>query len=314
MDSKSASGLAPPPAYTLHPSDSTGTSQAVPKLPNTWTSHLQHHLSCLPERIRNARNAHAVQQELDDSLLIEQLAPDVEAFLARLGRLHPAPALATLILVPETAVPPHATSSEADEVREGDVCEYSRVKMPNTTKPSDYQAPKGEAGRREEDQDNGDASWSVRNQFSDWGRFGDSTSSVDGSGHGSGCSWWQDEEMAGRLAGYLRPQLPREDTQTYSPPVQVAVEQQIPAQKEKKDWDWGSWKGYRSGTRVSKGVASAGESTNNKSVAKQGQRRACKEPRMLTMAREVDFVVQSDLGLLESIRGWAVVVEVRIRG
>ena len=92
-----------PPPYTVHAGDHVSASRNTQEV--SLTSHLQQHLTSLPNRIRMNREAYSVQQSLDDASLLDLLLPEIDDFLVYLGGLHNAPRLAHLTLVPRLLWP-----------------------------------------------------------------------------------------------------------------------------------------------------------------------------------------------------------------
>ncbi len=125
--------------------------------------------------------------------------------------------------------------------------------------------------------------------------------------------------MARRLARHLQPATRNEPTPLQTP-VQVAVEARLPAQKEKKGWFWGK-KGNTSGstsTFAAKTVQADVESFPGRGNAtqpppKEAQKKGKGGARMSVTAEEVAFRSENELGLMESTRGWAVVVVVQVK-
>ncbi|KAI1359880.1 hypothetical protein F5Y08DRAFT_63878 [Xylaria arbuscula] len=333
-----------PPPYSISSPSYLGDQTS----PNDITSLLQQHLASLPTRIRMTREAHSVQQSLDDASIVDLLLPKIHDYLAYLGSLHPTPKLAHLTLIPEAAVPPNAVLSGMDEMRRrGESCEVARVRLDLGGGSSDEKKGAGaEAGSSNITQTTTATSsenWSVGREFSDWGRFGDSPSSTSDASRSGGLLWWNDEDMARRLARHLQPTAaPAEQSvPAVQSSVQAAVEARIPAQKEKEKEVKPGWavsrlseRFRRSGNTPTSTSTSTyatktvqrevdsfpgrpGESPlspharDKKSV--QERRNNGKGAKMSVTAEEVAFRSENDFGLMESVRGWAVVVVVRVR-
>ncbi|KAI0407772.1 hypothetical protein F4802DRAFT_486959 [Xylaria palmicola] len=299
-----------PPPYSVHFDHHASASQATQAA--SLTSHLQSHLTSLPNRIRMNREAHSIQQSLDDASLLDLLLPEIDDFLTYLGSLHTTPRLAHLTLVPEAAVPPDAVLSGMAEMRQrGEVCRLVRV----NTKPSSDEKKSATSSDPVPGASDGET-WSVGREFSDWGRFGDPTSSSD-SPQARDVLWWKDEDMAHRLARHLQPPPAPAPLQT---PVQVAVEERLPAQKAKKGWLWGR-KGSASGgdstfaTKTVQADVDAFPARDDTTHTTQGNARERDQngARMSVAAEEVAFRIENDLGIVESARGWAVVVTVHVK-
>ncbi|KAI0860265.1 hypothetical protein F4860DRAFT_225019 [Xylaria cubensis] len=310
MDSKRMSEEELPPPYSVHVGDHVSASQSTQEV--SLTSHLQQHLTSLPNRIRMNREAHSVQQSLDDASLVDLLLPEIEDFLAYLGGLHNAPKLAHLTLVPETAVAQNAVLSGMEDMRRrGEICRVARVKIhPNNDEKKSTTTRDSKQGASTS-QD-----WSVGREFSDWGRFGDSTSSTDSS-QGQSMLWWRDEDMARRLARHLQP---LEEPAPLQTSVQATVEERLPAQKPKKGWFWGrkgstssSTSTYATKTVQADVESFPGRGASTQTTTQKGREQDNTGARMSVTAEEVAFRIENDMGIVESARGWAVVVAVHVK-
>ncbi|TRX92229.1 hypothetical protein FHL15_006844 [Xylaria flabelliformis] len=310
MDSKQMPEEELPPPYSVHVGDHVSSSQSTQEV--SLTSHLQQHLTSLPNRIRMNREAHSVQQSLDDASLVDLLLPEIEDFLAYLGGLHNAPKLAHLTLVPETAVAQDAVLSGMEDMhRRGEICRVARVKLHpnNDEKKSTTTRDSKEGASTSQD-------WSVGREFSDWGRFGDSTSSTDSS-QGQSMLWWRDEDMAQRLARHLQP---LEEPAPLKTSVQETVEERLPAQKPKKGWFWGrkgstssSTSTYATKTVQADVESFPGRGASTQTTAQKGREQDNTGAKMSVTAEEVAFRIENNLGIVESARGWAVMVAVHVK-
>ncbi|KAI0452885.1 hypothetical protein F5B21DRAFT_481472 [Xylaria acuta] len=310
MDSKRIPQEELPPPYSVHVGDHGSASHSTPEV--SLTSHLQQHLTSLPNRIRLNREAHSIQQSLDDASLVDLLLPEIDDFLAYLGGLHNTPKLAHLTLVPETAVAQNAVLSGMEEMRrQGEICRVARV---NTNPKNDEKKSTTTRDSRQSASTSRD--WSVGQEFSDWGRFGDSTSSPNLS-QAQSMLWWRDEDMAQRLARHLQPPTEPVSLQTS---VQATVEERLPAQKPKKGWLWGKKGSVSSSTStfatktVEADVESfPGRGNTTQTAAQKGREQESSGASMSVTAEEVAFRIENDLGIVESARGWAVVVAVHVK-
>jgi hypothetical protein len=313
MDSKYTLEQSPPP-YSVHASDGTSESASSSGYTREVTTHLQQQLASLPRHIRSTQEAHSVQQSLDDSSLLDALLPEIDGFLTYLSSLHITPKLAHLTLVPEAAVPPHAILSGMEEMRQrGELCQVARVNLysskedkTKSTHPTDHNQGVSDW-----------QSWSSGQEFSDWGRFGESGTSTTHSSRARSLLWWTDEDMARRLARILQPTTTANESPSLQTPVQAIVEQQLPAKKEKKGWFWGRKGSTSSPTFATKTVEmdvdavparfNTPQQVTTPRTEQQGG------PKMSVTAEEVAFRSENDFGLMESLRGWAVVVAVQVR-
>ncbi|KAJ8127902.1 hypothetical protein O1611_g5734 [Lasiodiplodia mahajangana] len=307
MDSKQIPEEDLPPPYSISASHNSQDGSI--------TAHLQHNLTSLPNRIRMNQEAHSVQQSLDDASILDLLLPEIDDFLSYLGGLRSAPKFSHLFLIPETAVPPNAVLSRMEDMhKRGELCRVARVRMNMSSDEKKTSSKHDHSQGVDRSQD-----WSVGREFSDWGRFGDSSSSTDPS-QGESMLWWKDEDMAGRLARHLQPTMARDEPAPIKTPVQAIVEERLPAQKEKKGWFRGKKESSSSSTSTfaTKTVQSAVESFPGKDNTtlpntKKTRERENGGAKMSVTAEEVAFRTQNDFGLMESVRGWAVVVVVHVK-
>ncbi|GAP83886.1 putative NAD-dependent epimerase dehydratase family protein [Rosellinia necatrix] len=313
MDSKHVSDEELPPPYSVRASDRTSASHGIR---SSSVSHLQQHLASLPNRIRMTREAYSVQQSLDDTSLLDFLLPEVDDFLAYLGNLHTTPRLAHLTLIPDVAVPRNAILSGMEEMRQrGEPCRVARVSI----NLGGDERKKSAAARSPSRDTKNVEDWSTGREFSDWGRFGDSTSDTD-SPQARDMLWWRDESMARRLARHLQPAPAKSEPAPLQTPVQATVEQRLPAQKEKKGWFWSKkpTASSNNSTFATKSVKTDVEVFPGRDAATQPAAEETREKeddgtKMSVIAEEVAFRSENDFGIMESTRGWAVVVTIHIK-
>ncbi|KAF2963079.1 hypothetical protein GQX73_g10494 [Xylaria multiplex] len=275
-----------PPPYSVHAGDHSAQEGSL-------TTQLQQHLASLPTRIRQTQEAHSVQLSLDD------------------GSLHTTPKLAHLTLIPEAVVPPDAILSGMEEMRQrGEPCRVARVKL--NLGSNEKKSP---AAHESSQAANNSQEWSPGREFSDWGRFGESPTAADPS-QSQNTLWWRDEDMARRLARRLQPTNGNEPAPLQTP-VQETVEERLPAQKEKKGWFWGKKANTGStSTFAAKTVqvdveTFPGRGNATLPPAKKNAEKERGGARMFVTAEEVAFRTENALGLMESSRGWAIVVAVQ---
>lgn len=305
-----------PPPYTL--------STTTPSTPLTT------HLAALPARLRAAAAHHRASRSADAAALS---APHVAAFVERLtrlaaasssssgggggGRAIPIGTTAELVLVPAAAVPRGwALSGAAERRREGEVVRVARVEGPvRGGGEKGGSEKKGGAPARDDadddDDDDGDhrdgrQDFDAATEFDDWGRWG------EGAGAGTDDSdllWWRDEAMAAGAAAHLRPGEP---VRVERRQVQAAVEN---AARDGRKKGWG-WMRRRPDAPVARAAAApplvampAGPGPG------PGVAAEVDEPASITVrADEVTFRKESELGVWESMNGFAILVTVRIGG
>ncbi|KAI0130778.1 hypothetical protein F4814DRAFT_142842 [Daldinia grandis] len=300
MDSKEP--LEAPPPYTASPTNFTTLDDLQL---NSLTSHLQHHITSLPDRIRATQQARRVEESFSDASLLDHIVPVLEEFLVDLGARHTPVPLATLTLVPGAAVPKNAILSGLEDMkRRGEICRVSRISIQSAGK--DFKSSSG-ALRPPEISEN--PSWASGQEFSDWGRFDEPSSLCGGAAEKTDSLWWRDEEMARRLANYLQPKKEKKPEVKVNSVVQTVVEQRLPPKKEKKSWFWGKRAGGQKSPEptvpISPQIDAAKESIQEEQE-KQGAD-------MIVTAQGVAFRQENDLGIWESVRGWGIVVTVKVR-
>lgn len=311
-------GVDQPPPYSA-----TATTSPPPSTsyhPGSLTSHLHSHLEALPARIQATQESRSLTQSQTDTYLLDHIIPNVEAFLADAGRLHPVPNVATLTLVPAVAVPENAQLSELDDMkRRGEFGRVCRVDMSSMSTKDTKTDSKGSLSNSVAGPSIGvEQTWTKDREFTDWGRWNDVVLAGSTSESNGNSFWWRDESTARRLASYLQPLPPRRRS---SRPKSNPVEQSIPAEKEKKGWF-----GFRRIDRSSVSSEGASGPTTPRRVAGgdvlgpldeqplPSPQNSSDEARavMNVSAQEVAFRKENDFGIWESTSGWAIVVQVKV--
>ena len=290
-----------PPPYSLSPE--AGPSRSQYRLnPASLTSYLQSQVASVPERIQRGLQERYTQQFEADVWLIDQLAPVIEEFLVDVGAQYPTPPLAVLTLVPSDAVPSDAKLSDLDDMRHRG--EFGRAVLVPTARRDTKGSPDSKAPSRQSHDALYDQEWTGSSEFTDWGRWGsDQTSSRED------LVWWQDEDMACRLASYLQPEQPPKPVSSPKTAVQVSVERELPASKPRGGWGWGRRRNKSDAPAEAAPSTAPGHATDTteaeSDVAGIGMH-------MNVTAEQVTFRHANDLGILESLGGWAIVVTVRL--
>ncbi|KAK3689323.1 hypothetical protein B0T22DRAFT_169967 [Podospora appendiculata] len=310
----------PPPSYleTISSPSSTTPNSIPGHLPtsliNPYTTPLTTHLQTLPARMRAAQQARSTEQASRDLDQITQMIPHVEAFLSDLGSIPGAPPVAQLTLVPGSAVARGwVLSGAAERRREGEVVRVVRVgggKSASGNETVDFSDErKGRAGGRgvvDEDDDDDDgyarAQSSSEAGFDEWGRFDSSPSSSSAAVGRSEACFFNDEQMARRLAGYLRPEpnLARQH-------VQAVVESKSSKKAASSGWRWGRGSQKQTSSSPSPSPVSPSGSTFG-SGAEMDERVS-----MIVRAEEVTFRKENEFGVWESLSGFGIVVTVKVR-
>ncbi|KAI1659315.1 hypothetical protein F4813DRAFT_28385 [Daldinia decipiens] len=300
MDSKEP--LEAPPPYTAVPTNSGPLDELQL---NSLSSHLQRHITSLPDRIRATQQARRVEQSFSDASLLDQIVPVLEEFLVDLEARHTPIPLATLTLVPGAAVPKNAILSGLEDMqRRGEICRVSRISIESPSKDS-----KSGSGTLSSPEISENPSWASGQGFSDWGRFDEPSSSLDGAAEKIKSLWWRDEEMARRLANYLQPKKEKNPEVKLNSVVQTVVEQRLPPKKEKKSWFWGKRASEQKSPEPTVLNPSRIDAAKDDIQEEQEKREAS----MTVTAQEITFRQENDLGIWESVRGWGIVVAVKVR-
>ncbi|KAK1573458.1 uncharacterized protein LY79DRAFT_525791 [Colletotrichum navitas] len=278
-------GDLPPPSYNEATTSYVSTPSFHP------ASSVSATLDSLSSLLRVTQSQQAVRDTFTTTNLLPLLTPHVTSLLTRLGTTPHPPALTELYLVPAAAVGPEWSIASGADRRAGEVAHVTRVR-PETD-------PDSKGGRS----DSKRAAWSASTEvassssrdykFDEWGRWDDDT--VAASTSREGRWWWDDEALARRLAKRLQPE-PKLDRVV----VSAVVEQ---AREEKKAARWGM---FRSATQ------SPSPSSSASPLPRQPNKQE-EDVVMKVRAEEVTFRRENEMGIWESMRGYGIVVRVRIR-
>ncbi|KAK1753109.1 hypothetical protein QBC47DRAFT_52763 [Echria macrotheca] len=326
---------------TLRPHQSPSSSSSSfssPSIPSPITTHLQ----TLPSSLRAAHLAHLSTQTATDLLQIDHLVPPISSFLSSLPSISsPSSPLAELTLVPALAVPKGwALTGAAERRREGEIVRVVRIDSPPTTSTSiprkdsksEQHIPRRDEEDEEDEEDGTHFSPSRAAGFDDWGRFTDETG--NGTPDPARGTFFRDEKMARRLAGYLQP---KQEIKMERGEIRQAVVEG----KQKKGgsssssssspgavggWRWGRKKSEASSfssasssstTPVSGPVASPAPAKGavvEMPVVGPGPIRPQDDRVSVTVrAEEVTFRRENEWGIWESLTGFGIVVRVRVR-
>jgi hypothetical protein len=141
---------------------------------------------------------------------------------------------------------------------------------------------------------------------------------VDGVGGWNEDLWyWRDEEMAGRLAAYLRPAPPpdlaRKEWSPRKEETEIKASEQAQEQAESSGrWRWGRMK--RATRRSGESPILVEDRRDAKVYPGEDMATSSGEDRVLmdVNADEVTFRTENDLGLFETQTGWAIVLKLKI--
>ena len=117
--------------------------------------------------------------------------------------------------------------------------------------------------------------------------------------------YWRDEDMANRLAGYLRPAPPNPRTLEL-PPTKEQVKTKVEAVPSRGFWGWKKSTTQQQPTEPK--IKANNGWANNKGEQKEGGDRVVMEVK----AEEVVFRSENEFGMLCSERGYAVVVKLKV--
>ena len=256
--------------------------------------------------------------------------------------------LGSLTLVPAAAVPTGAEMGDLRERRrEGEFARVVRVEPEGSffggqKSAAEKGAPatgdvKKSANDRRLDADEADGhlrSWDPERDeyFDSWGRFGPDAAGRTSRGAGAGggeddcdgdggwdtCSeqeqserrmmWWNDEDTALRLASYLQP-APIAQKKLERKEVRRAVTGQLQLQQnKKKESKKSSWLGLGKGKKAD---GSAPKKVEEIVVIEEAGV-SDENVNMLVQAEELSFQRENEVGIYESIRGWGILIRLKI--
>ena len=299
--------------------------------------------------MRQRQLARTTEQASQDLLLITQLVPPIEAFLAQLAGMSRAPPRAELTLIPAGAVEKGwAMSGAAERRREGEVVRLVRVPIPTSSEKGGLAGgEKGQQQRRSGfnsgvydddddgfgDENEGDGHTSSLQPgepgFDEWGRFDDEEDAARSKASSEAALWFRDESMARRLATYLRPEptLERKHVQAVvadgGPPTTPSTVS-TPKETTKLKSGGGSWwqRGKKAATPLIN-TSSSSASLRSQTASPTSPLNASNplgfsgaETRdgvsMTVNAEEITFRRENEFGVWESLSGFGIVVTVRV--
>ncbi|KAK3306181.1 uncharacterized protein B0T15DRAFT_494293 [Chaetomium strumarium] len=303
-----------PPSYTeaTTTAATASTSPATPTglpLPSPLTTHLR----TLPARLRATQLALRTAQASHDLDLTTLLIPHVESFLTDLTSASRVRPVAELTLVPSTAIPDGwAMSGAVERRREGEMVRVRRVDV--------GKVGGGEKGGRrtdgrehgdDDDDDDGRDGWATSRGkgepgFDEWGRF-DSSDAAASSGRAN--EWWfRDEDMARRLAAYLRPEANLERKH-----VQAAVVEKKAEEKAKTGLLGRLGLGGGRKKNVEQTLSPAAPSPASPTLPSPRAGDEDDSIKMTVRAEEVTFRKENEFGIWETRTGWGIVVTVKVK-
>ncbi|KAL1837539.1 hypothetical protein VTJ49DRAFT_3662 [Mycothermus thermophilus] len=300
-----------PPSYT----EATSTTTTSPPPPRELldpatglppNSPLTLHLRSLPSRLHAAQRARDTAAASRAADLTALLLPHVEEFLADVVSRGGDVKTAELTLVPAAVVPAGAeVSGVRERVRAGEVVRVAHVEVGE-----DWESD-GKTGRGDKKGKGGEEDEALRTVVErpfdgEWGRF-DTERRAEMGEDGDApekALWFRDEDMARRIAGYLRPEPNLQRKQ-----VQAVVVEKKQEGKEEKSGRWGLGlfgKGKKKEPLVAPPVGTppgvAARTEVDEEVVK-----------MTVKAEEVTLRRENEFGVWETKTGWGVVVTVKVK-
>lgn len=263
-----------PPPYTL-PAEvpSYSSSSSVPP-----QSHLlAGHLTALRSEISSERANRLSAQDQSDNNILALIIPHVEELLSSISTLHPPPSLVEATLVPDAVIDSTWSPTDDDERRDGEYRSVIRIAQHTKTPTDTKQRPV---------QTNNTGGWS--SGFTDWGRIPDNVPSTPSA---TSSLWWSDETAARRIAKHLQPDRPTLSVDRKT--VQARAEENRKANR------WNPFK-MSSGDIVPQPRASRSTSQDE-------------DITMKITPREVTFRKENAFGIWESLTGWGIHIQIRIR-
>ncbi|KAL2270695.1 hypothetical protein VTJ83DRAFT_66 [Remersonia thermophila] len=305
-------GLTPDPDLPPSYAEATTTSTAAALSPSLHTldpatglppnSPLTLHLRALPARLQAAQRARDTAAASRAADLTTLLLPHVEAFLADVASGGADIKTAELTLVPAGAVPPGAeVSGVRERAKAGELVRVVCVEVVEGWQ-SEQQGGKGEEKKNSGE----DATLQrvVERPFDgEWGRFDTERRAELGEDAEAPekALWFRDEDLARRIAAYLRPEPNLQRKQ-----VQAAV---VEKKQEEKAGRWGL--GLFGKSKKKEPLVAAPDGTPPGVAAKVEVDEEL--VKMTVKADEITLRRENEFGVWETKTGWGVVVRVKVK-
>ncbi|KAK4076923.1 uncharacterized protein Triagg1_3890 [Trichoderma aggressivum f. europaeum] len=261
LDFEDGNDLPPPYSPSANPTSSASAQHSDARPSSIFSSHV----AGLRSEITASQAARASARDDRDSYVLSLIVPYMEYFLSSISEIHPTPRLAEATFVPDAAIGEGWKFSDEDERRAGEFRTLIRVR--ENTKKGDGQTKKKTDGYA----------------LSEGGDDGTSPS-----------LWWENEDMARRLAKHLQPQRPASIPKNTQSIRDRCASQ---ANGSKKSGIWGLFKKSDEPVRP---APPAAEEPKDDVV-------------MTAKAEQVTFRKENEFGLWETLTGFGIVVRVRIR-
>ncbi|KAL6693379.1 NAD-dependent epimerase/dehydratase family protein [Trichoderma pleuroticola] len=258
LDLGDGSDLPPPYSPSVNPASSASTQHSDIRPLSIFSSHV----AGLRSEITASQAARASARDDRDSYVLSLIVPYMEDFLSSISEIHPTPRLAEATFVPDAAIGEGWKFSDEDEKRAGEF--RTLIRVCENTKNGDGQTKKKADG------------------------YTLPSRSEGGDDETSPSLWWENEDMARRLAKHLQPQRPASaprNTQS------IRDRRASQANGSKKSGIWGLFKKSDEPVRPAAPVV--------------------EEPKddvvMTAKAEEVTFRKENELGLWETLTGFGIV-------
>ncbi|PTB49564.1 hypothetical protein M431DRAFT_500038 [Trichoderma harzianum CBS 226.95] len=250
--------LPPPYSPIVNPASSASVQVSDARPSSIFSSHV----AGLRSEISTSQAARASARDDRDSYVLSLIVPYMEDFLSSISEIHPTPRLAEATFVPDAAIGESWKFSDEDEKRAGEFRTLIRVR--ENTKKGDGQTKKKADGYTLSSRSEGD----------------------DDERRPS--LWWENEDMARRLAKHLQPQRPAPAPRNTQSIRDRCASQ---ANSSKKSGIWGLFKKSDEPVRP---AAPAVEEPKDDVV-------------MTAKAEEVTFRKENEFGLWETLTGFGIV-------
>ncbi|KAL2125647.1 hypothetical protein VTJ04DRAFT_2012 [Mycothermus thermophilus] len=297
-----------PPSYTEATTSSASPAGLDPATGLPPNSPLTLHLRSLPERLQAARRAKNTAASARAADLTTLCLPHIESFLADVISRAGEVSSAELTLVPAGVVPKGAEISDFKErVKAGELIRVVHIepRREESEKGADKKKTEQPSTSQQGDEDPTFYK-AVERGFDEWGWF-DTDRRVEMGEEPEAPEktlWFRDEDMANRIASYLRPEpnLKRKHVQA------IVVERKQEEEEQKGGWKFalfGKGKKKKEPLVAPPPVLPPGitqTSTEEDDLVK-----------MTVKAEEVTFRRENEFGIWETKTGWGVVVSVKVK-
>ncbi|KAL7956786.1 NAD-dependent epimerase/dehydratase family protein [Trichoderma compactum] len=259
LDLEDGNDLPPPYSPSVGPASSASAQLSDTRPSSIFSSHVAR----LGSEITASQAARASARDDHDSYVLSLIVSYMEDFLSSISEMHPTPRLAEATFVPDAAIGESWKFSDQDEKRAGEFRTLIRVR--ENTKRGDGQTKKKADG------------------------YTLSSRSEGGDDETSPSLWWDNEDMARRLAKHLQPQRP-----AATPRNTQSIRDRCPSQANNSKKS-GIWSLFKKSDEPARPVAPVVEEHKDDVV-------------MTAKAEQVTLRKENELGLWETLTGFGIVV------